>query len=387
MDTCHVIGDSFGEGYLVDSSERYSKLVCDQQGWIEDNHGVGGSQIYDQTDQVVGLTISNTDKALWITGINDVAANGTDANCRSDAKAALIFLAAWLAIPAANQLKADDPLITFGGSWTSDTLFSNPVKYIASEGATATFSITGTAIIIATARGDVTGSFTVTVDGEVVATVSCARLGQATVGGRSYGPSAIVISGLSEGVHDVVITSLSSSYIWFCWAAGISEPLGPKVYLGGTPLRVPGFYDQYPPYTFGSVEAADAYQADAQDVAAQLTAAGLFVKWRQIRTDTATTYNADGVHWLPIGHAEGAAQFNELISLPAPSDNDSTNFENRLHQLVSNISDFNTYVIEGNTYTTAPWTLINKWNREFRHSIVSISGVSTTGNYITNTGV
>lgn len=63
------------------------------------------------------------------------------------------------------------------------------------------------------------------------------------------------------------------------------------------------------------------------------------------------------------------------------------NFENRLHQFANSGQDLLLFQIEGNSYTGVKWTYINKWNQEFRHIFLEISGFSTTGKYITNSGV
>ena len=67
---------------------------------------------------------------------------------------------------------------------------------------------------------------------------------------------------------------------------------------------------------------------------------------------------------------------------------DKTNLEVRLHQLASSGSDVANFSVEGNSYGTGlTWPTVNKLNREFRHIVYEISGVSTTGNYILHSGI
>lgn len=59
------------------------------------------------------------------------------------------------------------------------------------------------------------------------------------------------------------------------------------------------------------------------------------------------------------------------------------NFENRLHFFANSGQDLSSFQIEGNSYSGATHNDIYKWNREFRHIVLEISGVSVTANYVT----
>ncbi len=316
--TAHFLGDSITAGDGLDPDDRFSSVLSATLDWTEDNEGVGGTQIADagQTDQVIAETISAADISVFLTGYNDMRYYGSNAAALTDHETNLLSLAAWLGIPTASRVNCSDGSITYGGSWT-DTVLLGGLKYSAASGATVTFSATGTAVIIGTARVASGGSFTVHVDGVLQATYSGARTAAVTYAelsdARGYIPGAVVITGLSAGAHSVVITTLSSANVFFGWFAGISGPPGPRVILGGCLNMPTSAYAMYSPFNAGSLSAANAYSTMIAGVATTLQGAGLNVIAVNPRLDGDTEFQGDFVHPNEAGAVHIATDFQAAI--------------------------------------------------------------------------
>jgi lysophospholipase L1-like esterase len=324
MPIATFIGDSFTAGQGASpSSNRFSTLLCSAMGWTENNQGVGSSVIADaQIDKIVAHTTISTDVSVWLAGYNDMRYFGSDAAALADNGQEVRFGCAALAVPAANRVTYNGGSVTYGGSWTNTALLGG-LTYSTTSGNTAGFSVTGTTIVIATCRSiGAAGNMTVTVDGSVVQTYSCFRASANSPGttatpatARTYSGGLIIITGLTNTSHSVVLTNASNNAVFFLWAAGLNGSPTTTVYLGGTVRMPTASYanPSFAPYNVGSDAAADAYIAELRAAVSDLRSAGLDVRFAHTGLNTGTQFDVDLVHPNNAGHASLAKQF-QIVS-------------------------------------------------------------------------
>lgn len=316
--TAHFPGDSNTVGYGVQAGERWPVLLSQAMGWTESNIAVSATQIADagETDAIFGTSITAGQPSCFLAGLNDSRFYGLNSAALDDNEQSILSLAAWLAIPSTGRSPATSGVAYVGG-WNTFSVFNGTIYGSSSPGATASFAVSGSTIVIGVARAGGGGNQIVTVDGVSKPTFSANRISANTDAGRGYSPALIVITGLSAGSHNVVLTAASSAVTYLFWYAGFSTPPDANVYLTGTVRMVPEFYDQYSPFNHGSDAASSAYSDILEAAATVLRGAGLNVYHRTILLDTATQYQADGTHFNVAGHADFAAQMEDFVANPS----------------------------------------------------------------------
>lgn len=325
----HFYGDSITVGYNPDppyfTTNRFSTLLSAQYLMIENNHGVGGTQIADagQADQITANTsISDKTVSVWLTGYNDVFYHGNNAAALADNQAAVSGLAAWLALPANVRVP-----------WNATNNFPNPGSIYYSPGwlflgstlgglaastqagASASFFFTGNTLLVGMARASSGAGTATLVLGDMINNnfiptqtnvYSCVRTAANTAQGRNYSPALIVVTNLSSATHGAIFSADSAANTFFGWFAGYSTNQAPKVVLSGTLTPAGGNYlSPYLPGNFqnGSSIATAQYTAMMSNVAVTLSSAKLNVKWvAPPLLDSGSDFYFDGIHPNDNGH-------------------------------------------------------------------------------------
>lgn len=304
-DVAWFYGDSITQGYLLpNATNRFSTLLCTRLSMIEDNLGIGGSQIADpgEADLITtNLAIVGNSISVWLAGYNDMRYYGTDTNALNDNTAALESLAAWLALPSAMR----QPWyvgINFSGNW-GNTAVLGGLAYTTSPGDTATFNFSGTTLLVGIARFQTGGNAMVVVDGTVTNTCSCLRVSAPTGHNRNYSPGLLIVTNLANTAHTATFTATSSANTYLGWFAGYSTNQTPKVVLCGSLAIPPEGVGVGYPYVYGSDAAASAYSLAISNAAAALTAVKLNVRWVPAPVlDTNIDWEFDFVHPNESGH-------------------------------------------------------------------------------------
>lgn len=226
------------------------------------NYGRGGDQAADMSFRIVQMTrptVANNPVTTMMISTNDANVYGTNTNQQDTFTKALLFSAAWTAIPDQGKVLANSSKCSNTGVWTADPT-TIPVPFgtvpgalsTTTGGATITCTITtyaSTLYIFYQKADGWAGTATVTIDG-VPATGSDATLFFFGLNGSSIltangstGALALArYTGLSVGVHTVTITGTSAGGTTlkvlgmaspYPPAAGTVNP--PAVYVGGTP--------------------------------------------------------------------------------------------------------------------------------------------------------
>jgi hypothetical protein len=61
-----------------------------------------------------------------------------------------------------------------------------------------------------------------------------------------------------------------------------------------------------------------------------------------------------------------------------------TNYENRIHQLIENLTDFQIYCVEGSGYVYNTNQIhLNKWNKELKHVYYELTSISVASPFLT----
>lgn len=254
--TFRAFGDSITTGVgASDSAHAYINLLADRRGLTLTNLATSGDMVADQADDVYGVTVVDGDQSTVMIGTNDHRIYTTGGYAQGAFKRGHMALLAWLAIPHAYKVTGQGGSVTYGGTWTNTAVYGGALgKKTAANGATATFTVYGTVVYVATIIQQAkTCTFTISVDGVDYGTYNCGPGGGdiTAASGRDYMPSLIRIPGLSEGPHTVVLTSVScdaSNPIYFDWAAGnLPGPSkdGPNVFVGNIPRYSATGYSTY----------------------------------------------------------------------------------------------------------------------------------------------
>jgi len=309
-DITYFYGDSITQGYDPNFPNgpplpnRFSTLLSAQCSLIESNEAVGGSQIVDsgESDMITGNdAIFGTNISVWLAGYNDMRFYGTNAAALSDNGTALESLAAWLALPTSQRVPWYTGAMLIGG-WGGNSLLGG-LAYTTLPGDFATFSFTGTTLLIGTARGGTGGNVTVVVDGTVTNIYSCLRTSANTGHGRDYSAGLIIFTNLANTAHTATFTAQSAGTTYLGWYAAYATNQSPMVVLCGT-LKIPAMgVGVGAPYINGSDEAAADYSLMISNAANALAAARLNVKYVPAPVlDTNTDFEFDWVHPNPSGH-------------------------------------------------------------------------------------
>jgi lysophospholipase L1-like esterase len=332
--TIRFFGDSFTAGNgASDAAHSYVSLLQQAAEWSGTNLGVGGRQATQvAASDIYPLTIIDGDISTLLVGYNNARHLGSDAVGLTTYEQTLRACVARLAIPHARWKHGADNSITFSGSdWTSaSSTYSGKVnsKYTQTNGATATQTLYGAAIYISyTCRknlgGGDGGSFTVTVDGTVYATVdtNSAALDD---GPPSFWPHVVRIGGLAPGAHTVVVTAISngSQFVQIEGYATNNGPTSnaPRVYVGTIPvMNTLGYALGSPTYSNATDAIIDSYNRVLRRVVTDFSADGLLVTLAEVSQaynpwDGITSQTDENIHPNDLGHSRIAQAFLAAVN-------------------------------------------------------------------------
>jgi hypothetical protein len=318
-----VFGDSLGS-YVGSGSapaNTYPAIVSAWTGWTMTHSNVAGVEMQDTSHlaPIASATITPASRSLWLVGYNDMRHGGTDATALALFEHGLLWGGSCLAIPATSKVTGQGGAVTYVGTW-SNMAFYGVGKSTTTQGATATFTTTGSVIYLGMAQTATGGTFSVTVDGVSAGTFSCnwTTNGADHTGGNTiaYGPNLIRLSGYSPGTHTVVITVTSSgSPVYFVWGGGNGSGRGARVYVGNCLKMTVTGYGLGTPFDAGSDEAVTAYNASIAENVATLAGDGLgvFLVNASAHYVPASHQGGDNIHPSETGHARIAAAFLRVI--------------------------------------------------------------------------
>jgi hypothetical protein len=284
--------------------------------WSLVNLAVSGSGIVSQADaQIYPHATRPYDRHLWLSGTNDMHTWDVSTAGKDSFKQGLKACLSWLSLLPSQKVIAQAATgITCAGTWTATPVYGGAVgKRTSENGATATFSATGSTILIATTRQLGGGAFDITIDGTPRTRIQL-NAGDTANLGESWCPQINIYSGLSAGSHTVVLTAVTSAgaYCYFDWFAGfnsISED-APMTYLGNCLKMTAAAYAAYG----GSDSVVAEYCAMQSDVVAELAAIGMHVSLCDVSPDfDPNAYTGDGLHPTTAGNAIIATSFLEDI--------------------------------------------------------------------------
>lgn len=322
-----AFGDSLtlGTGATTPATGGYAPLVAAAKGWTLANHGVNGGMCITQQIQIYALSVLPGTISSYLIGPNDERVYGTDPTRFPIYQGALTAQLAWLAIPEAKKVRGQaTAAIAYAGTWADDvaTYGGTLGRSSTTNGSTATLTLTGRHLFIATRIQDGNaGTFTLTVDGALYGSYSCAAPGL-IAGNLNYAPSGIVIPNLSDGVHTVLLTVTSATaagnVVWLDWAAGsggVRQVAGPYCYSIGVPRMSAAGYT-----AFGGSEATVAeYNRFLRGLCGFLGYCGLNVIFVDASpyVEPTADISGDGIHPNDQGHRHLRDAFLEAANLAA----------------------------------------------------------------------
>jgi lysophospholipase L1-like esterase len=329
--TLDAYGDSITQGIGASSpSKSWVSLVAVGLGLAANNQGYSSTELGDneQTGRIYTKKVMQNTFSALLPGVNNMRRFGANSTALAMYRNNLYSVAAWLAIPDTNKLKAlAGTGITYSGAWTSmGTIYPGlGIKYASGANSTATMTLPGSSLIVSMQRwsNSLGGTFSITIDGNVVGNYSA---GGQVVGseGLGWAPFGLLFTGLNGGPHTVVITATNGGLVPFEWAAGFDQALkrsGPWLLLGNTIRLVSGSYALFPPWNKGSNPTVTVYDKVAKKVAADLSKAGLGVIFADIASaynpDNGVEVSSDNIHPSDIGYKKIADAMIRAVNLNA----------------------------------------------------------------------
>ena len=318
-----LIFDSFGDSITVgfyasnQATTAYIPVLEGLRGWDFTNHAIGGRTAVTHAEEIYGFDPTSNSISTYMLGTNDELFM-TTADQRSDFGNIQIAEVAYLAIPQANKvLGLDTNAVAYSGTW-SDTAQYGLGRKSAVQDSTATFTLTGTVLIFGFIGNDATqgspSQLTITVDGVVHGPYTPWFLG--TLPALVYAPYSVVITGLDNTAHTVVITRTSANgpHLWFDWAGGVTQadPLGAYVYVANVLRQTAAGYIA----NGGSDANVTAFNALIASNVSLLQSYGLNVELVDINAalNITTDLDADGIHPNDTGHGKLATTFSAAMN-------------------------------------------------------------------------
>jgi hypothetical protein len=272
-----------------------------------DMRAVSGQTLADQAAAIFGYSPIAGSRHFHLAGRADLVAYGSSSGAVSQFQKSLTAMAYWL---AGNKALATSGAWSYTGTWNA-TPFYGLGKYTQTNGATASFTITGDVLAFQQVLCDSNrASITVTSDGVTVGTFPC--VGDQTIfrSGTTpiYAPALRRITGLGAGSHAIVITAnvpaspMADDLVMLDWFWTGSNAL---------PLRLL----TNPRSAVLSDASVAAYNAAVSAVATQAAGDGMDAILIDVgpSIDPAKGLSADGNHLANIGHFDYAGAVNARL--------------------------------------------------------------------------
>lgn len=255
-----VDGDSFAEGGYGEA-KTLSVLTAEEIGADLTNKAQGGWMINDSWQSMVNTgerfleVPSPYDVHLINLGYNDVRKNGNKPNFAEETAHRMKAMIAYISL--GDMRDENDAGITWTGSWSlvsfgADAQGRN-LKCTGTPGSSAGFEIDGDTFILGTfVLAKDAGTLKIEVDGKT-------KFEEAMQAGDSgYTPTAVILRGLGEGIHKVVVSkSDAAGGLIYIDYIGTEAENPPRVLVDSITYMREDQYGTFPDWMNGSKEAAD----------------------------------------------------------------------------------------------------------------------------------
>lgn len=317
--TAFFFGDSITTGVGASpSSNSYANLLIARMGWTASNLAISGGSIMDWIINAYNQTINPDTISVVLPGFNDARFIGTNAAQQTAYQDALYAACAFLAIPEAQKIKANDAAVTFSGVWATSPIRSFG-KYTNNQNASATFKVSGTTVYCSVIQQNGNGGVVrVDIDGVTVGSFDLNRpvANGGAVSSINYMPMLLRFPGLSEGLHTVVLTKTDATdatgnhalSIDFVAGNGAKAVGQSKVFVGSTLRMNATGAAGGAPYNKYTEPVNRAFTKICAAVCGDLAADGLEVQIVRTNSvynpDNPTEVDADNIHPSNLGHSE-----------------------------------------------------------------------------------
>jgi hypothetical protein len=314
---------AFGDSIVASTFQSYNpfpSVVAVRRGDVNFNKAVSGKDIISVADaQAYPLTtlISRGTTSITELSVNDCVTWHDSAAGQGSFELACKAVLAYLAIPHDSKTLAQAGG-TYSGTWASNANYGGTIaKQTASNGAKATFSLTGRYYLVGTQRSTTNGGeFTVKIGGDAQTGINCAG-GATSNDGHTWAPQLMIYDLGSSDTRDLELTAAigASEVSYLDWVAAFDTVPAdwPDVWAG----NLIGATDDG--YALMSYDAGDVeeFHTLLDNAVAALAATGLRVHLVDLGAwdpNGAGSMNADGEHPTDKGQAEIAAIFLAAMS-------------------------------------------------------------------------
>jgi hypothetical protein len=293
------------------------------------NEGLSGNiMVQFARNKVFYHSIGTDENYTFLTGMNDLRANASDAGHLATYDGLLRACAVWCSIPDTDKLIGQDAGLTFSaGDWTVHSLYggTDNSNTTSTDGATITATLHGTAIYICysnlSGQGD-GGTITINVDGVDVSTIDL-NVGNVAPVSFADWPELIRVGGLADTAHTVIVTAniIGAQRAIVNWFADNHSVVAgyPRVYVGNVVrLTATGYALNDPDWDNAGDADVAAYNVVNAAVASDLISDGLNVHYVDIYSSyDPNLYVFDNLHPNPAGHVMYAKIFlNKMAHVP-----------------------------------------------------------------------
>lgn len=328
--TWNAFGDSITVGTgASDTAHSYVGLLGTATGWTVTNYGDSGREIQDfvATD-IYPVTITTSSVSSTLFGYNNMRHTGANPDALYTYERCLNAAMAWLTNIPAGRKYAQNGSVAVTGSWSNVSLYSGAVagKQSSTSAATLTAEVYGSTVYLGyTCRAGLGdgGSFIISVDGTVIATVNTNR-GVLPYSGILFWPEVYVVRGLVNAPHTVIVTTTSTSPVnidYFAGNYGADSSAQARVYAGNTLRMTSTGYALAAPFNNGSDAAVNSFNLINSSVSQNFLSDGFGITF----VDASTTYNpnagelnADNIHPNDTGHQLIAYAFQARMNALSP---------------------------------------------------------------------
>lgn len=272
----------------------------------------------DQLAKVYTVSAGANDISTIMLGVNDERIYGVSTTKQAVYHDGLAAAVAWLGL--ANKQTARS-VAGETGAW-SNSPFSPIGRLTTVNGATKTFTVSGTSIYVSMQIADTGGGFatySISVDGGAAVNFNGTVSGITTLNGILTNDRLHRFSGLTSGAHTIVVTSTGTTGVAVNWAGGNAQISFPKVFVGNITRQsnTPGIGYS----AFGGSDANVAsYNTDTTNsnsaVVTALAADGLSVTLIDVNAalnNTTDLTSTDGLHPSQVGHNKIYGLFSAAI--------------------------------------------------------------------------
>ena len=318
-------GDSITYGVGATTPNlNWVSILADTTRWSVINFGLSGGWVADETDQIFSVAVASNSISTMLTSVNDMRGINTNSTAQAAFGTELYAVIPWLATLDSNKAKGQGGSVpvTYTGTWNlptsgAGTFTQTTCMNATTVGSTASFSVTGTVVYVASLQQQGNAStFGITIDGTNEGTFKSSTVLPTTGSyNRSFGPYGLRFAGLGGGAHTVILTASTGTNggnpVYFCYGAG-NAANGSYAYIGNTlSLTAAGYASGG-----GSPTAVSEFNALISSVVRTLAGDGLNVVY--VNANAAYNPNtmtvADGIHPNNLGHATIAATFASSIT-------------------------------------------------------------------------